>query len=133
MVDEPQAAGTLSVVSPFSVDETLERLRSAIDAAGLTLFAEVDHSGGARAVGLEMDETRLLVFGNPRGGTPAMVAAPLLALELPLRALVRADQDGRTWVSYQDPAALARRFDVPEALMAPLGGVGRLVAGALGS
>ncbi|WP_052443210.1 DUF302 domain-containing protein [Streptacidiphilus neutrinimicus] len=84
----PLTPGLVSVPSRFPVALTVERLRSAIAAKGLTLFALVDHSGGARDVGLEMNDTQLLVFGNPRGGTPAMVARPLLAIELPLKALV---------------------------------------------
>ncbi|MFI9270880.1 DUF302 domain-containing protein [Kitasatospora sp. NPDC052896] len=127
----PSATGTVTVPSPFPVDATADRLAAAIRQRGLILFAEVDHSGGAHEVGLAMNDARLLIFGHPRGGTPAMVAAPLLGLELPLRALVWADDDGRCWVSYQDPADLARRFQLTDELVAPLSGVARLVSAAL--
>ncbi|WP_042426463.1 DUF302 domain-containing protein [Streptacidiphilus anmyonensis] len=134
--DQAQTAGepdpgVVSVPSPFPVDQTVERLKNAIAAKGLTLFAVVDHSGGAREVGLEMNDTRLLVFGSPRAGTPAMVARPLLAIELPLKALVRADDEGRVWVSYLDASDLGARYQVPSQLMAPLSGVGALIEAAL--
>jgi uncharacterized protein (DUF302 family) len=121
----------LSVVSPFSVAETVERLKRAIEASGMTLFAVVDHGEGAQSVGLTMNDTQLLTFGNPRGGTPAMVAQPLLALELPLKALVWDDGHSRVRVAYQDAAELGRRYQVPAELMTPLSGVGGLVRAAL--
>jgi uncharacterized protein (DUF302 family) len=97
------SSGTVSVSSTLTFAQTLERLEGAIKAAGLSLFAVVDHSGGAHEAGLSMRDTTLLVFGNPRAGTPAMVASPLLALELPLKALVWVDEGGQVRVSYQDP------------------------------
>jgi uncharacterized protein (DUF302 family) len=116
----------LSVVSPFSVAETVERLKQAIEAGGMTLFAAADHGEGARSVGLTMNDTQVLIFGNPRGGTPAMVASPLLAIELPLKALVWDDGRGQVRVAYQDAADLGRRYQVPQELTRPLSGAGAL-------
>jgi uncharacterized protein (DUF302 family) len=129
--DGPPVSGVVTVPSRFPVDVTVERLKKIIDAKGLTLFCVVDHSGGARDVGLEMNDTRLLIFGSPRGGTPAMVARPLLAIELPLKALVWQDDDGQVWVTHADAAELGQRYGVPTELMAPLSGVGPLVEAAL--
>jgi uncharacterized protein (DUF302 family) len=128
----PSAPGTVSVRSPFSVTETVERLTGVIKARGIELFAALDQSAAARGAGLEMNETVLLVFGSPRGGTPVMRARPLIALELPLKAVVWADDEGRVWVSHHDMAETGRRYRVPEELMKPLLGVGALVSAALG-
>ena len=127
----PDAPGTVTVASPFPVPRTVDRLERAIEAAGLALFAVVDHSGAAHGIGLAMNDTKLLVFGDPRAGTPAMLAAPLLALELPLKLLVWADDRARVWITRQDAAELGRRYAVPEELMQPLAGVPRLITAAL--
>lgn len=127
----PTCSGTVSVPSALPFGQTVERLEGAVKAAGLTLFAVVDHSGGAHEAGLSMRDTTLLLFGNPRAGTPAMVASPLLALELPLKALVWVDERDQVQVSYQDSADLGRRYQVPAELMEPLSRVGQLVAAAL--
>lgn len=120
-----------TAASPFPFAETVERLAGAVEQRAMTLFAIVDHAAGARRAGLEMNDATLLVFGSPRGGTPVMVAAPLAALDLPLRALVWADDAGAVWVSYQDIAEFGRRHAVPEHLLAPLAGVDGLVRAAL--
>ncbi len=93
--DGSTAEGVITVPSPTSVDETVDRLRALLAARGLTLFTVVDHSGEARRVGLEMPDTKLVIFGSPKGGTPVMVSAPLSALDLPLKLLVW-DHDGST-------------------------------------
>ncbi|MBF9073725.1 DUF302 domain-containing protein [Streptacidiphilus sp. NEAU-YB345] len=123
----------MSIRSPFGVPETVDRIRRALEAKGLDLFALVDHSGAAHEAGLAMNDTKLLVFGNPKAGTPAMVAAPLLAIELPLKALVWTDDAGVVRVGYQDPAELQRRYQVPDEVMGPLSHVGELLAAALAS
>ena len=123
--------GIVSVASPYSVAETLQRLTDAIQAKGLTLFARVDHSDEAAKVGLQMQPAHVLIFGAPKGGTPLMVAAPLLALELPLKALVWQSADGQVWVSYTDPAYLASRYGVPAALVPNIAGITPLIQGAL--
>ncbi|MFB7575567.1 DUF302 domain-containing protein [Streptomyces sp. NPDC056165] len=125
------APGLLCVVSPSSVAETVERLKRAIEAGGMTLFSVVDHSEGAQSVGLTMNDTQVLIFGNPKGGTPAMAARPLLAFELPLKVLVWDDGNGQVRVAYQDAAELGRRYQVPAELMTPLSGVGGLVRATL--
>ncbi len=96
--------------SPRSVSDTVARLLELLEAKGLKVFAVIDQRAEARAVGLDMPETTLVVFGNPKAGTPVMVAAPLSALDLPLKLLVWADHDGATQVSYVDPAVLAARY-----------------------
>lgn len=108
--------GVTTRESPYAFGETLARVERTIAEHDLTLFARIDHRAGAKRHGLDMQEATLLVFGNPRVGTPAMLRQPLVALDLPLRVLVW-EQDGRVCVSYQEPEFVARRFaiapDVP--------------------
>lgn len=110
------AHGVVTRKSPYPFSETLARVERAISERALTVFARIDHRAAARSAGLEMQEATVLVFGNPRVGTPAMLEQPLVALDLPLRVLVW-EQSGRAYVSYQQPAFVARRFaiapDVP--------------------
>jgi len=122
-MNEPKLSGSPLVVegiitrpSPFSVKETLERLQAEIHNRNLTLFAHIDHSGGAKQVGLTMRETHVLIFGSPKGGTPLMIASPQLALELPLKCLVWQDDEKRVWVSSTSAAYLRGRFDLPSEL-----------------
>jgi len=130
-VEAPSAEGVSSKLSPFSVPETVRRLEDTVRAKGLTIFARIDHAGGAREVGLEMRDEQLIVFGNPRAGTPLMVARPLVGLELPLRVLVWRDAEGRVWVSYNESAFIARRFALPDSLEKNIAGVPALVDAAL--
>jgi uncharacterized protein (DUF302 family) len=111
--------------SPHSVAETVERLKTMLATGGLKLFAVIDHSGEAEAVGLELRDTKLVIFGNPQAGTPVMQANPLAGLDLPLKVLVWAGE-GRTNVSYTSPAALAARYQLSDELEARLAGVERL-------
>lgn len=127
----PAPEGLVSVASPYDATETLERLRQAIAARGLTLFMVIDHSGEAAKAGLKMRETKVVIFGNPKAGTPLMLASPLLALDLPLKALVWEDAGGRVWVSYTEPAWLARRYHIPPDLTPAIAGIGPLIASAL--
>src|SRR5438477_8924954 len=114
----PAAAdGIISKPSNHSVDQTVDKLKSILDARGVTLFALVDHSGEAAKAGLNMRPTKLLIFGNPRAGTPVMLAAPSIAIDLPLKILVWEDDRGRVWLSYNDPAYLQRRHRVPRQLL----------------
>jgi uncharacterized protein (DUF302 family) len=106
--------------SPHPVGETVQRLTGAIHTAGATLFAVIDHSGEAARAGLSLRDTKLLVFGNPAGGTPAMVAAPLAAIDLPLKVLVWQDDRDAVWMSYLDPGWLAERHGLTAGLAAPL-------------
>jgi uncharacterized protein (DUF302 family) len=123
--------GIITKDSPYaSVSETLERLREAVRQKGLLTFAVVDHSGEAERVGLKMQETKLLIFGSPKTGTPLMVASPLLALDLPLKALVW-DDDGQVRVSYNATSYLAKRHDLPSELVKNIAGIDALIDGAL--
>ncbi len=103
-------------VSPLGFDVTLERLTEAIERTGLTIFARIDHPVGARDAGLAMPPTVVLIYGHARGGTPIMLAAPQAALDLPLRALVREDADGRVLVAFRPIAPMLLAAGVPDAL-----------------
>jgi uncharacterized protein (DUF302 family) len=119
--------GLIRIPSRYSVDETVQRLQSTFAAKGLQVFALVDHSGEAAKVGLEMRPTKLLIFGSPKGGTPLMVAAPSLAIDLPMKALVAEDETGKGWLTYNDPEYLKQRHGVPEDLIKNLAGAGPLM------
>jgi uncharacterized protein (DUF302 family) len=119
--------GLVHVPSPRSVPETLKKLRITIDARGLKVFALVDHSGEAEKAGLKMRPTQLLIFGSPKAGTPVMVAAPTVAIDLPLKALVWEDAEGEVWVSYNSPDYLQERHSIPADLVKNIAGVGALV------
>jgi len=88
-----------------------------LEAKGVSLFALVDHSGEAEKVGMQMRPTKLLIFGSPSAGTPLMLAAPSLALDLPLKVLIREDDNGRVWVSYNSPDYLKERHGLPQELL----------------
>ena len=109
--------GIVSERSHHTVDQTVDRLKSLLQAKGVTLFALVDHSGEAAKAGIEMRPTKLLIFGNPAGGTPVMLAAPSIAIDLPLKILVWEDGEGAVWLSWNSPEYLRGRHGVPEALM----------------
>jgi len=100
--------------SDTTFEATLKRLREAVAERGLTLFAEIDHAGNACTTGLEMPPATVLIFGSARVGTPLMLKAPDIALDLPLRVLVREERAGETVLAYHDPARLARTFDVED-------------------
>jgi uncharacterized protein (DUF302 family)/uncharacterized membrane protein YidH (DUF202 family) len=119
--------GIISKPSKYSVQESLHRLETILREKGIKIFALVDHSGEAEKAGLKMPPTQLLIFGNPRGGTPAMIAAPLLAIDLPLKALAWQDANGQVWISYNDPAYLQHRFGLNDDVMKPLAGIGALI------
>lgn len=106
--------GIINKPSRHSVDQTVEKLKGTLQAKGITLFALVDHSGEAEKVGMEMPATKLLIFGNPKVGTPIMLAAPSIALDLPLKILVWEDAEGKVWTSYNSAAYLQARHGVPE-------------------
>jgi uncharacterized protein (DUF302 family) len=122
------ANGIIDVESHHSVDETVERLRGILAAKAVTLFALVDHSGEAAKAGLTMRPTKLLIFGSPKAGTPVMLAAPSIAIDLPLKILVWEDADGKVWVSYNAPDYLRERHNAPAELMQNLAVVEALAA-----
>ena len=126
-----QDMGIINRPSKHSVDETLERLKQILQAKGVTLFAVVDHSGEAEKVGMKMLPTKLLIFGNPRAGTPVMLAAPSIAIDLPLKILVWEDAQGTVWTSYNSATYLQQRHDVPQELVQNLAVVEVLVSKAI--
>ena len=119
--------GIIRTPSTRTVPETLDRLEAVLKTQGITVFARVDHSGEAAKVGLTMPPTQVLIFGNPKAGTPVMLAVPTSAIDLPLKALAWQDAAGRVWLGYTDPAYFARRFGLTEAQVAPLAGIGQLI------
>jgi len=118
----------IDIPSHHSVKETVEKLKGLLNAKGVTLFALVDHSGEAEKVGMTMRPTKLLIFGSPKAGTPVMVAAPSIAIDLPLKILVWEDGDGKVWVSYNAPDYLRERHNVPPELMQNLAAIEVLAA-----
>jgi|SRR5882757_10512012 uncharacterized protein (DUF302 family) len=128
--------GLVTLPSNYPVPDTIDRLRDAVTAAGLQVFARVDHAAGAREVGLELRPTELLIFGNARGGTPLMQDQQTAGIDLPLKVLAWADEGGQTWLSYNDPAWIAERHALGEssaAAVPPLrGAIGKLAHAAAG-
>jgi uncharacterized protein (DUF302 family)/uncharacterized membrane protein YidH (DUF202 family) len=122
------ANGIVAIPSHRSVDETVAKLQGILQAKGVKVFAVVDHSGGAQDVGLTMRPTKLVIFGNPAAGTPLMLASPSIAIDLPLKLLVSEDADGKVWISYNTPAYLQARHNLPQALVPTLAGVEALAA-----
>lgn len=109
--------GIVSKPSNHSVDETVEKLKAMLAEKGVKLFALVDHSGEAEKVAMKMRPTKLLIFGNPKGGTPLMQAAPTIAIDLPLKILVAEDPAGKVWLSYNSPEYLMQRHNLPAELL----------------
>lgn len=122
--------GIVSVPSSHSVDETVEKLKGILQAKGVALFALVDHSGEAEKVGMKMRPSKLLIFGNPKAGTPLMLAAPSSAIDLPLKILVWEDSQGKVWVSYNNPQYLQKRHGLPQELLANIAVVATLATAA---
>jgi uncharacterized protein (DUF302 family) len=120
-------SGIIDVPSRYSVPETLARLQSILKEKSITVFALIDHSGEAEKAGLAMRPTQLLIFGSPKAGTPLMVAAPRLAIDLPLKALAWQDEQGKVWLSYNSPEYLQQRHGFPEGLMKNIAGIAALV------
>ncbi|WP_224824483.1 DUF302 domain-containing protein [Cognatishimia sp. MH4019] len=128
------AADLISKPSPHSVAVTIDRLEAAVGNAGATVFARVDHAKGAESVGSELAPAQMLMFGNPKLGTPAMQAAITAGLDLPLRVLAYEDADGQVQVTYHDPASLAETHGVPadaEVLKMMTGALGKLTDAAV--
>jgi len=115
--------GMVHLSSPYPVSETLQRLESLLLARDLSILARIDHSGDAVQAGLKMPPTKLLVFGNPKAGTPVMNAAPTAALDLPLKALVWQDAEGKVWLSYNSPEYLKQRHNIPDDLLKNISGI----------
>jgi uncharacterized protein (DUF302 family) len=122
-----QQSGIVSILSSHSLDETVERLKDLLQSKGITLFSLVDHSGEAEKVGMKMPPTKLLIFGSPKGGTPLMLAAPSIAIDLPLKILVWEDTEGKVRLSFNSSDYLARRHGIPQDLLKNIAVVGTLV------
>ena len=122
--------GIVSIPSNHSVDETVDKLRSILQSKQITLFAVIDHSGEAAKVGLKMPPTYILIFGNPKGGTPLMRAALSTAIDLPLKVLVAEDAQGKVWLSYNSPEYLKERHGLPSNLLQNIAVVETLAAAA---
>jgi uncharacterized protein (DUF302 family) len=120
--------GIADIPSNHTVDQTVQRLKGILEAKGVTLFALVDHSGEAEKAGMKMPPTKLIIFGSPKAGTPSMLASPSIAIDLPLKILIWEDGDGKAWISYNSPAYLQERHNVPPELMQNIAVVETLAA-----
>lgn len=119
--------GLVHVSSSHSVPETLKRVEEIVSARDLSILARIDHSGDAAKIRLSMPPTELLIFGNPKAGTPLMVASPTLAIDLPLKILVWEDGGGKVWMSYNSPEYLQQRHNIPSSLLKNISGVQAIV------
>ena len=119
--------GIIDLPSRYSVPETIARVQAILKEKGVSVFALVDHSGEAEKAGLEMRPTQLLIFGNPKAGTPVMVAAPSAAIDLPLKALAWQDAEGKVWLSYNSAEYLQQRHGIPADLMKNIAGPAALL------
>jgi uncharacterized protein (DUF302 family) len=109
-----------TTASRYSAAETIDRIEKAVVDKGMRIFARIDHGEEAKKAGLEMKPTILLIFGNPKGGTPLMVAQPTAAIDLPMKALIWEDQDGKVWLTYNTATLLSRRHGVPDDLVSKI-------------
>jgi uncharacterized protein (DUF302 family) len=109
--------GIIDIPSHNSVEQTVDKLKNILQAKGVTLFALIDHSGEAEKVGMTMRPTKLLIFGNPKAGTPLMLAVPSIAIDFPLKILIWENAQGKVWVSYNSPKYLQQRHGVPQDLL----------------
>lgn len=120
---EDTIEGLVRLASGHSFADTVARLESTVNSKGLTIFARIDFSGDAGRAGLKMNPTRMIIFGNPRAGTPLMVVAPTLAIDFPLKILVAQDADGKVWVSYNSVEYLRDRHHIPPDLVKNIAGI----------
>jgi uncharacterized protein (DUF302 family) len=125
---EMNASGIVDIASNHSVDATVEKIRGILEAKGVRLFALVDHSGEAEKVGMTMRPTKLLIFGNPKAGTPVMLVAPSIAIDLPLKILVAEDSGGKVRIAWNSAAWLQARHNLPAALVQNIAVVETLAA-----
>jgi len=123
-------AGLVATPSAFGPDETLDRLVDVVTGHGMAVLARIDHAAAAATVGLELRPTTVIVFGNPRGGTPLMQAVQTIGIDLPLKALVWEDAEGRTWLGYNDPMWLAARHGIDPQAVASLAAMTAMLAAA---
>jgi uncharacterized protein (DUF302 family) len=121
-MSSPADHGIIEFRSPFDVSTTIDKIRAALDSHGITVFAQIDFSGDAARAGLSMPAEQMLIFGNPKGGTPLMQQEPRAGLDLPLKALVWDDGQGASWIACNAPEYIIARHGLPEALAANLAG-----------
>jgi uncharacterized protein (DUF302 family) len=114
-IKKSRMEGLTSIRSAFGPKETMDRLQAEIRAKEMTVFAQIDHAAGAAEVGLTLRPTELIIFGNARGGTPLMQSVQTVGIDLPLKALVWEDADGKTWLSYNEPSWIAQRHSIVKA------------------
>lgn len=126
-----ESGGLIQIPSHYGMNETVQRLQEVLTVKGLQIFAVIDHSGEAEKVGLKMQPTKVIIFGNPKSGTPLMVSAPSVAIDLPLKALVAEDTGGKVFVTYNDPEFLQKRHGFPPELITNLAGAGALIGKAV--
>ena len=124
---EKDNKGLVSVASKYKVIETVDRLESMAQSLGLTVFARINFSGDAEKAGLRMHPAQLLIFGNPKAGTPLMIASPTIAIDFPLKALAWEDANGKIWLSYNKPEYLKERHGLPDELVKNISGIEELV------
>jgi len=129
MTSSPKS-GITALRSNHTVDQTVDKLEKILQAKGVRVFALIDHSGEAEKAGMKMRPTKLLVFGNPKAGTPLMIASPSSAIDLPLKILVAEDGEGQVWVSYNSPSYLQARHGFPQELLQNIAVVETLAASA---
>jgi uncharacterized protein (DUF302 family) len=120
--------GIISIPSHHDVDATVKRLTGILDSQGVKIFAVIDHSGEAEKAGLPMRNTKLLIFGNPKAGTPLMLAAPTVALDLPLKILVWEDASGKVWLAYNSVEFIRQRHNLTPGLAANIAVIDKLAA-----
>jgi uncharacterized protein (DUF302 family) len=113
MIENTKTVGIVTIPGHHSVDEMVTRLKQVLQAKAAKIFAIIDHSGEAEKVGLHMPNTNLIIFGNPKAGTPLMIAVPAIAIDLPLKILVWEDAEARVWISYNSPEFLRNRYNLP--------------------
>jgi uncharacterized protein (DUF302 family) len=109
--------GIVTIRSDQSVEQTVQKLEGSLQAKGVKLFALVDHSGEAEKAGMQMYPTKLAIFGNPKAGTPLMIASPSVAIDLPMKVLIWEDAEGKVWISYNSPVYLQARHSLPPELI----------------
>jgi uncharacterized protein (DUF302 family) len=122
--------GLITIPSRHSVDETVVNIVSLLRDKGIKLFAVIDHSGEAKLAGLKMPPTRVVIFGNPKAGTPLMLAQPSVAIDLPLKLLVAEDAQGKVSISYNAAEYLGKRHQLPDDMFGVIAAVGKLAEAA---
>lgn len=128
MTPKIAVTGVVDKPSNHSVEQTVDRLKDILESKGVKLFALVDHSGEAEKAGMKMPPTKLLIFGDPKAGTPLMLAVPIVAIDLPLKILVWEDAQSKTWVSYNSSSYLQERHNLPTELLQNIAVVESLAA-----